>query len=189
MATNLDAHEVAAIKARLKEAVTRVCRLSWYQFAKAAGFSHATTSDWRNPKKEALPGAPHLTGIVKRFGVSIDWLLTGEGGELRGTLQPKRALAQELRAWVIADVERLYSIGDAKRGLLEELLPQGEDLLDSLVRDGNRRLTQHYEDWSAGMAPKLAKKYLRTTDPKQKRFVGDWLARAVLHRRPIANRR
>ncbi|AJA42435.1 hypothetical protein AJ85_20130 [Alkalihalobacillus alcalophilus ATCC 27647 = CGMCC 1.3604] len=52
--------------------------LSQAAFAKRIEVSAGNVGDWESEKKKSLPGAKAIHAISGEFGVSADWLLTGE---------------------------------------------------------------------------------------------------------------
>lgn len=52
--------------------------LSTTKFAKIIGVSQGSVSDWESDKKKSTPTAKALISISEKFGVSLDWLMTGK---------------------------------------------------------------------------------------------------------------
>lgn len=61
---------------RFSQAITH-CQMNQTEFARQVGVSAGFVSDVVRGNKR--PGAEFLFAVRKRFGISIDWLLTGEG--------------------------------------------------------------------------------------------------------------
>jgi len=51
--------------------------------ARVVGAHHNIVGNWT--KAQYLPRAPHLVGLARALGVSVDWLLTGEGATRSST--------------------------------------------------------------------------------------------------------
>ncbi len=97
------------------------CKINQTEFARRLDVSPGFVSDVVRGNKK--PGAEFLFGVRKTFGISIDWLLTGEG-TLIGTSGIDLALLRTIR----------LQIAVAKRAVLDCDLAARELL--SLIRDG-----------------------------------------------------
>lgn len=64
------------IENRIHRVILQCCGGSNQEFAKHLGINVSTIQKWKGDK---APGGKVLSKIRKIFGVSIDWLLTGEG--------------------------------------------------------------------------------------------------------------
>lgn len=128
--------QMQAIAGRLRD---------WYRaryknqgaFADAIDVRENTVSGWLG----SYPKAIDLVNLLKlaKAGISLDWLLTGEGPDVRGAMQASPALAKSLRGYVVASL----SVGDLAdyRALIERKVPQGDGLLRGLVEAERARIT------------------------------------------------
>lgn len=84
---------------------------SQQEFADAVRTTGSSVTAWLNGT--SLPGSKHLTRIAEQTGVSLDWLMMGEGGDqpvYRKVSRPAGSLgddlAQEMRRRVLARLAR-----------------------------------------------------------------------------------
>ncbi|MGR3897123.1 helix-turn-helix domain-containing protein [Pseudomonas sp. 1176_21] len=61
--------------------------LSLKEAAKSCGLSYSSLQNWVGGLREPRPEA--LIALGSHLGISIDWLLTGEGGMFRGESEPQ----------------------------------------------------------------------------------------------------
>jgi len=126
--------EAAKIAARLQKFLEKRYGTRYEaSVAKDTGVPWGTVYRWTNVEEPITPETPTLIAIARGTGISLDWLLLGEGLPERGTLQPRPELADALRAQVVAAVataERASS-DEAK-----EALPPGSELLEAAVLAG-----------------------------------------------------
>lgn len=104
---------------RLTQAIAH-CKLNQTEFARQLGVSPGFVSDVVRGNKK--PGAEFLFSVRKTFGISIDWLLTGEG-TLSGTSGIDLDLLRSIR----------LQIAVARSAILEDNLSAKALLL--LIRD------------------------------------------------------
>ena len=85
-------------------------------FASYMDLPRQTVSSWFTGKNE--PSLPQLTRISERTGVSLDWLLFGDGGEtpVRRGQRPSPEFLDELAARVLAGVESAATRGELVPG-------------------------------------------------------------------------
>lgn len=87
---------------------------------KASGRSRDPGQRRRAPERL---GVGNLLQLAKNGGLSLDWLVTGEGNQLRGTSRPRVTLEDELLAQVRA------ALGESN----DTLLPTGPELLKATI--------------------------------------------------------
>lgn len=100
---------------------------SIYKYAQASPFSNKSVYRWVNPAHPQTPDAAPQIDLARDLGISLDWLLLGEGPESRGALVPRPDLADALRAQVVADIAR---VARADRQEVESVIPSGKALLN-----------------------------------------------------------
>ena len=103
--------------------------LSLKEAAKACGFSYSSLQNWVGGLREPRPEA--LIALGAQLGVSIDWLLTGEGPMFRGAgeIQPtsegysdsprERAVMALFRSLPDEDQREIEIVVAGKRRLLD----------------------------------------------------------------------
>lgn len=98
---------------------SRYCKLrdekgvSDYQVAKSIGVNQAVFSDWRRGK--SAPKTEKLVRIARFFGVSLDYLVTGEGPEMPADVSkpPPVALERPIE-WEILNETKKANLDDLK---------------------------------------------------------------------------
>lgn len=70
------------------------------KLAKRAGISAQRISDWREAGEESRPGRASLEKLASAYGVTIQWLSTGEGPESADESRPTTELEKDIGAWV-----------------------------------------------------------------------------------------
>jgi transcriptional regulator with XRE-family HTH domain len=81
-----------------------------YELTVALGLAHSTVQGWIHKTRARIPDTTTLVQLATDTGISLDWLLMGEGSELRGASMPTRQLQDELRehaVGVVATARRL----------------------------------------------------------------------------------
>jgi transcriptional regulator with XRE-family HTH domain len=96
--------------------------------AKCGAPAHTTAREWLNGN--VLPDAHYLLGIAIALGVTVDWLLTGEGPEYKGATRTTADLKRDL---ALAITARAAGTADLSPAMLAHLI-DGADLLGHLVR-------------------------------------------------------
>jgi transcriptional regulator with XRE-family HTH domain len=146
---------------RLAQAIAR-SGLNQTQFANKLGISPSFVSDVLRGNKK--PGAEVLCKIRVEFGVSADWLLTGEG-QMSGETMVDMELLQTVRLYV----------GLARASVVEK--NQTAKRVSNLIRDGRaQEVLQDAEvaafvetipmfDQDDALALELYNMHLETTDP------------------------
>lgn len=101
-------------------------------FADKIRVPESTVSGWLKRKQPKAIDPRNLLQLARSEGLSLDWLLLGEGPELRDTDRPLGELTDALRAYVIATL----STGELAEfaGVIKARVPRGEDLLMTLLR-------------------------------------------------------
>ena len=87
--------------------------ISAYKVAKEAGVTQTALSNWKNGRN--TPSAPTLQKIAEYFGVTVDYLMTGEekeGGEKYYLNEETVKVAQE-----IFENNELRALFDVQRGM------------------------------------------------------------------------
>jgi len=146
--------EARAIRDRLQLYV-RSNYKSRLAFERRLRVSHATVTAWFGTDP-AIPDTVHLLTLARKENLSLDWLLLGEGGELRGTAVPSNDLGNSVRKWLVA---KLVSEGTVSRDDAEKYLPEGSRLLHSLFVDRRERFIE-FRGVRRGVLP-LAKAMMR----------------------------
>ena len=177
MADSLDIRQVRPIKARLEAFATGLGK-TWYEFTRETGLAHSTTSVWRNSRKAALPSVAMLVRLAERYQLSLDWLLLGVGGDVRGTERP----ATELSADVRLHVESALGIpADARGEGNRNALLSGEAMLAGLVEESRKRVEQAQEVWLASLPVELARRFQASNDPSARMQYARQIVAFVLH--------
>lgn len=180
MRQRLTKAQAAGVKRRLFE-VAETRGVSWRRFVAEAGFPQSTASDWRSSQNCSVPGVPALIQFAKRYGMSIDWLLLGEGPPIRGASAQRQDLAGDLRAEILARVVAPRGESPAARLMVGRVLPKGMELIEHLVGLVRERVVVLYgAKWWSDAGPALAERYLEERDPKVKKFLADSLASGTL---------
>src|SRR5713101_7962584 len=105
---------------------------SVYAFAKRTRLPPSTVQAWTRTTKPAVPDPARLLVLARDLGISLDYLLLGEGPELRGAPAPRGVLAEDLRKWLIVELTA-RGIGDS--GELDRMVPAGDSILRTLLID------------------------------------------------------
>ena len=155
------------IMERLRHHVKRRHRDKRAAFVRALDVPHNTVAGWFNAKEPAIPDAAQLVEIARRERVNLNWLLLGEGGEIRGLVQETAAeehdepLADRLRSAVLVE---LSSSLQKEPSDIDEYVPPGTALLDFLVFelvDDVRHYLGEDEELLEEEAEEIAEKYVR----------------------------
>jgi transcriptional regulator with XRE-family HTH domain len=168
--------------ARLSLAILHLA-INQSEFARRLGSSPGFVSDvLRGIKK---PGAEFLAGVKQTFGISIDWLLAGEG-TMYGGSPINLDLFRTIRLQVaLARAAVIYDNPTAK-ALLSHIRDDSlkEAVADSALQTFLDQLCAHGDDFE--LATELYNGHLWTTDPiNQHRNL---LATAIVHfeaRKPL----
>lgn len=120
-------------------------------FARRCGIAPSRLSEWL--AGEQLPGLERLGRIAEQTGVSLDWLLSGVGGNSPvyvGQQRPTQDLEHDIAIHVRREIHRREAEGafDTPDGHsvrlgLEHWVVDGAGLLAGLIRDEERRV----KDW------------------------------------------
>lgn len=154
------------IMERLRHHVKRRHRDNRAAFVRAVDVPHNTVAGWFNAKEPAVPDATQLVEIARRERINLNWLLLGEGSEIRGLDQETTAeehdepLADRLRSAVLVE---LSSRLQKEPSDIDEYVPPGTALLDFLVFelvDDVRQYTGD-EELLEEEAEEIANKYVR----------------------------
>lgn len=122
-----------AIRDRLNRFIRERYR-SNYDFCKRHELPSSTVSGWLNAKEPRMPDTPFLVKFAREHGLSVDWLLFGDGPELRATSVAVNDFAVELRTQVVAEIKTRRAPGTPEDALtLEVLVPDGQRLLSDLA--------------------------------------------------------
>ena len=151
--TKVPAKDARAISRRLKDFAERRYG-SWAEFLRRLDIGRTTGVAWARVKKApSVPEVPLLLRLARESNVSLDWLLLGDGPELRegqgispaGSVEA--AIEAELRQSESLDPE----VFEAAWGLLMLQRQENEDSILELAVDGVRprfrecvRLAGHY---------------------------------------------
>lgn len=98
---------------------------SVYEFVRAFGLAHSTVQSWVSKANPRVPDSATLLSLAHETGISLDWLLLGEGSELRGASLSAGSLAVELRRTLIAE---LVARGGVSLGEATGALPGPQEL-------------------------------------------------------------
>ena len=86
---------------RIFEDLLKIHNLTVYKVSKATGIAQSTFSDWKSGR--STPKADKLKKIAEFFGVSVSYLLDGEGGAF-GELGASRALGVGCAVPIIGEI-------------------------------------------------------------------------------------
>ena len=96
-----------------------------------AGCGDTTVAQWLNSKDPATPDVVSCVSLAREEGISLDWLLLGEGPQIRETIPVSEELPNRLRAAV------MKALGHENAGVNDEdpagSLPSGGQLLRFLI--------------------------------------------------------
>lgn len=153
--------DARAIAARFREWITTTEPTTQAKFAERVGVSLPTLKRWTSRRGVNGLDAATLIHVARKVGLSLDWLLLGEGPQVRGNAQPTEATASDLRGILLNDIvsrapqkdrERMRSTVDAVLEPPETLLrrivdSEAETLLRVFAGEGAR--------WRRGMEAAL----------------------------------
>jgi DNA-binding transcriptional regulator YiaG len=112
------------------------------QFADEIGVPVKTVRRWQHPTKPKAPDLRCLMEIANKCNVSLNWLLLGEGIQLRTVTRDRAELTEDLRAMVIT----MMPAHPWQRELAEQVVPDGADLLQEAWRLAETRYVAALED-------------------------------------------
>lgn len=112
------------------------------EFARRCGIDAPRLTDWLSGAQ--LPSTSHLWDIAERSGVSLDWLLCGEGGPepvYRGQTRTRAELADDVAAYLVRELharEHAGELDDPESGVtsrpsIQGWVADGRGLLADLV--------------------------------------------------------
>lgn len=139
------------IKARLRR-FTKDRFSTRAQFENRSGIPHTTVTGWFG-EPPRVPDTSHLIAMGKDLNLNINWLLLGEGGqvrhgdpepELRAMKVPYRQLAEEVRVFLAAELEIRE---DRPSADIDTVLPAAQEILLDLVTEYQAVL----KDWREAM--------------------------------------
>ena len=128
----------AAIRGRLKRFLK--ARGGVYPLHAHGPFQKGTVGNWMAGHK-SLPGLEQAAKLARETGLSLDWLVTGEGPELRGGAAPLADVAHALRSHVAAAT--IPEFGP----VAEAALPRAEIMLREVVEDYRKRIAAVVRDF------------------------------------------
>lgn len=133
-------NKASAIAARLQDFIQRRY-MTAYEFAGATGIGQKTVYRWLRKKGSTVPDTATLVALAQATGISLDWLLLGDGPELKGADGPPKEFADQLRATVVAEVAAAEPVN---RTEVEAVLPVAAALLKELVL-GQRLVVREWQ--------------------------------------------
>ena len=120
------------IRARLRRLQRDRGYASQAEFAARAGIRDSSLKGWL-AKKPRAPDIPNLLLLSHNLGVSLDWLLLGQGRpELVGADRPREELATALRSYLISAIA-VRDLAKYRELIEQEILPDGAKFLQNLV--------------------------------------------------------
>lgn len=128
------ATDIHAVRRRL-ESFIRSRYESVYEFTRALGLAPSTVQSWIRREAPKIPDASSLIFLARATGVSLNWLVLGEGPDLLGATATGTELAQDLRSTVVAE---LISSKYAPASAIKELVPAGNELLEGVLQECRR---------------------------------------------------
>ena len=136
--------ERKAIRDRLREHLVTSDKSQTELFDKELGFPSSTVAGWFNAKDPTVPEVASCVELAKQENLSLNWLLLGEGPELRGATVPFGDLAENLRATIAAELKtarvgKRREIGWVPDGFLPDA--------DALLREIVDRYTDDSRKW------------------------------------------
>lgn len=145
----LEPQDALAIRDRL-HAYAKETYGTLRELARQIGVAYSTIQGWlRDPPR--APETPQLWLLATKGNLSVDWLLLGEGSQLRGGNADTASLEAALRDEVVS---QLKANGEASGDEVEALVPPAKELLRELVRDYARGLKQAVRLRAASKAQK-----------------------------------
>ncbi len=121
---------------RVRKAIKRSSG-TLYAFEKTRGIPKATVRGWLKEKTQSgdpvrprLPYSPQLLAFARVTGSNLHHLLTGDGSEYVGELQPRPELAASLRQHVVAALASRAGLPDAA---VDFIVSPPEELLQEVV--------------------------------------------------------
>jgi hypothetical protein len=114
-------------------------------------FPEGTLKAWLRKNKPRFPANRALLEFARLTGVSLDYLILGEGPQFRGQLRTTPELADALRGELA--IRLVHSGVDGEvlpQGIVEPLLPDGETILHDAFQQQLQRLKNSLEDRMAG---------------------------------------
>ena len=152
--TGVSDEDARAISERLKS-FARERYDSWAKFIKKLGISRTTAVPWaRVERTPSVPEVPRLLHLARATNVSLDWLLLGEGSEVR--VRQEETPAGQVEAAIEAELRQSEAVSDEDFEAAWHLLTllqsvDGEYAILRLAVDGVRprfqecvRLVDHY---------------------------------------------
>jgi len=136
--------------------------VSPYQVSKATGVSQTTLSSWKTRNSE--PTASTLKKIADYFGVSVDYLLTGD--------ELKRDPYHAAELFPFENREFMYSRAEALHGMIADLTRNGDSQMIELLYTFIR------EDWSEDRI-RLLIGYATKLSEDAKSFMDMWIEREL----------
>ena len=128
----------AAIRGRLKRFLK--ARGGVYPLYAHGPFRKGTVGNWMAGNK-SLPSLEQTAKLTRKTGLSLDWLVTGEGPELRGATTPLADVAQALRSHVAAATIPEFGL------VAGAALPRAEIMLGEVVESYRRRIAAVVRDF------------------------------------------
>src|SRR4051812_18389751 len=108
-------------------------------FARASGIPISTLRGWCNDER-AVPETPKLLTLARNNpGLSLDWLLLGEGSPEREVSRRPQDLQRDLRQLLLNRLSEGRTVDEMKE--LEQYLPKGKYLLRMVTRFANEHVT------------------------------------------------
>lgn len=133
--------DLTALAERLEEVVRTVMVTSWEGFARRVRVASSTCTGWKNKKN--APDTAALIRIARASGVSLDWLLLGEGPELREAPESMKDFAKLLRRVIVAIIA---SREFARSSDVEASLPAADDLFAEVVLERQLAFRRYLAD-------------------------------------------
>jgi transcriptional regulator with XRE-family HTH domain len=127
---SIGSYEKMSIATRLRS-VLDLKGLSIKEASEVVGIPYRTLQNYLLDERE--PNAKAMGAIRTNLGVSVDWLLTGEGTMFRGvTAEGTSAIAENLQEEAMLELFR--SLGDAGRRELQTVAEEKKRLMDIELR-------------------------------------------------------
>ncbi|SRR6266550_2905188 len=109
-----------------------------YEFVQSTGAAPSTVQGWAAIKRPRVPDTATLLWIARETGLSLDWLLVGEGGDLRGTTAPLGEVADRLRETIVAELAAAENGGQDQ---VARFLPEGHRIVNRLIDEYRRQFS------------------------------------------------